>query len=1368
MNSFYFLNYFVNFAYKFPNIKMTRVRRYITILVVAVLFNNLLNGQVKILQDYYARFKHLTVADGLPGNHVTTLLQDRNLFVWIGTTEGLTRYDGHSFIEFVHNGNDSTSLPDNYITCLKQDSIGNIWVGTKNGLAYYSPTSEHFTTIPLISETGRGISNNHIRAILPGSYPMLWVETVDGNLHHLNSKTFVSKIYHHNRVAQPYYDYHAIFKDSYDKLWIGGRNLGPEFLDLQTNRFITITTVGNSPSQKRDHDVACYFEDSKNNFWVSATDGFYHYDRVRDVFTKKLATSTFQIAEDDSQNLWLATGGGLYRFNPQEGQFTRFAHLESDPVSISSNHLYCLMIDKEGNIWTGTNDGVNILLKNQTYVRHFRQIPSLKHSLSNNRVTSFFELNDTTVYIGTDGGGMNRMNTKTEMFEAFTPDASDQCAISSNRVSIIKGNEKQLWVGLWQGVGFNRFDIKSSCFTRYAVSPNTRKVDWYNDFYDDGGDTLWCGIWGGRGIHLFDKKAGKFLDKNFRPTNNPDDLPLYKQFVNGNFIITTNNRGVIYLFDDNTSSFNGYVSQSQVDFAQKLKLKTADIPAGVFKIFSGITVDETTLILTSKGLIFFDRSDTSFHSVKNIDYPCYAITPSRERHSFWIGTDRGLEYYDHQKHKAFLVEKASNKGLPLSNRRITALHLINSSQLLIGTSQGLLTYNPLQSKFVPPPGEIQNSELANMPIKQIKQLYDNRLYFLLKRGFAYSTPGFDTIRIFNVSNSFGMRMPTDIIFDIVESATPNIILLATDIGLIQYSSDSAYFSSNLKFKDYSIQSLERLGNKLSVCTNRGYLQYCQSTDSVMHFNYPSNDCLTSHLISFLFKDSKGFVWAGTTNRGVNRINPVTGYVSHYFEGNGKGFAGKDAQCIMQTKSGQIFVGGEKVNLYDDERDMFVEPDFAKALPDEPVIAMLEDEQSNLWIITNNTIYRYNSSDRKVTDINKLLGFKYISFTKGVARLHSGKFLIGTKQGFLQFYPNRIKRVKNKKAIQITGVSILGKRVAATVKTGDRIRLNYDENFVEINYSAMNYSPVEITYEYMLDGIDKDWVKTTKPFASYTKIQPGNYLFKVRDSDSPEKSLTTFVIKIDPPFWQTWWFILTIILIGVSLLIYWWKQRLNRVRVMENNLNLKQRLLLSQLNPHFIFNILTAIQGFIYQNKPQESGRYLSKFAKLMRLVLENMRSDYNPVEKEVEMLTYYLEMQKLRFNDIFDFKITTSCIADETNLALPTMILQPIVENSVEHGVRGMKGEGLILVDFTIKDNKWLITVEDNGSGYYPGKDRKTVGQKAHKSVSTTIIKERIEGFNKHAKKVEYSINYENLANSNSGKRGTRVTLILPVLNEKL
>ncbi|NPA37180.1 MAG: hypothetical protein GXO47_10070 [Chlorobi bacterium] len=1324
-----------------------------------IIFLPVLKGQI-IIRDNYARFKHLTTENGLPGNIINSLLQDNKRYIWIGTDKGLSRYDGNYFKNYFSVPDDSTTLPDNYVMCIKQDSIGNIWVGTRNGLAYFSRENERFVRIPLISEEGKGLSSNRIRYVLPDKFPYIWVETEDGNLHYLNSETFISEIYPHERITQPYYNYHSIYKDSDDKLWIGGRNLGPAYFDIKYKTFSTIPADPQNPAKKRDNDVACYFEDSNNRFYVSATDGFYLYDRIKNIFTKKLATSTFQIAEDKEKNIWLATGGGLYKYIPEKEKFIQYFHNESDPASISSNHQNCLIIDAEDNIWTGTRAGINILLKQQTYIRHYRHIPSLEHTLNNNNVTSFFELNDSVIYTGTNGGGLNVFNTKTETFKNFTSDPEQKCAISANNVSVIRGDGNHLWIGLWRGIGFNRFDLKNNCFTRYAVNPNTYKVDWYNDFYVDDSDTLWCGIWGGKGIHFFDKKKGVFLDKNFQPRYHPDNTPLFGQVTNGNFIITSGLKGVIYLFNNETKTFYGFVSDKNENNAKTEKLKTGHIPSYI-RIYDGVTSGKITMLTTNKGVLRFNADNTTFDSVEKLSYRSNAITKSSEKDSYWIASERGLEYYNDIKKESFLIEKTADKNSPLFNNEIFSLFLKDKTALLIATAKGLLIYNPVLSQFVTQNKTGNINKLKGKPIKKITRFPDGRFGFIFNQGFAISSSSFDTVRVFNIANSFNKRMPTDIIFDIIQDNNEHIFLLATDMGIIKYDEGSSVFNIIDKLKEYTIHSFLPVGNKLSLCTDKGYLQYIPASDSLIPYNNPPSDKLTSHLISFLHEDSEGNIWAGTTNRGVNKINPATNYIDHYFSENRKGFSGTDALCFLQTNSGDIYIGGEKLNRYDKSKDCFVTPVFANKLPQEEIKSLLEDKNNNIWIITSGTIFKYIVENDSLINISKLTGLKNLTFTRGALEEKSGKFLIGSNRGFIRFFPDDIKQNILNIPVQITGISVFGKDVKINNEENGSITLNYDENFLEIKFSTMSFSPVSATYEYMLEGIDKTWVKTTRPSTSYTKIQPGEYMFKVRNSMAPETTLSELNIYIKPPFWKTWWFKSLIILTIVLIITYWWRLRLNKVRVLENNLKLKQRLLLSQLNPHFIFNILTAIQNFIYQNKPQESGKYLSKFAKLMRLVLENMRSDFTSIEKERNTLQYYLEMQKLRFNDSFDFEIQITGNGDLYNMAIPTMVLQPLVENAVEHGMRKIKKGGKINIRIDLKNSLWNVTIVDNGSGINEGS---TGNNKSHKSISTKILQERIEAFNKRKNNNTFYIKFSNLANEKSGQSGTKVILVLPAI----
>ena len=126
--------------------------------------------------------------------------------------------------------------------------------------------------------------------------------------------------------------------------------------------------------------------------------------------------------------------------------------------------------------------------------------------------------------------------------------------------------------------------------------------------------------------------------------------------------------------------------------------------------------------------------------------------------------------------------------------------------------------------------------------------------------------------------------------------------------------------------------------------------------------------------------------------------------------------------------------------------------------------------------------------------------------------------------------------------------------------------------------------------------------------------------------------------------------------------------------------LEQRILLSQMNPHFVFNSLTAIQSYIFRNEPYMAGKYLASFSKLVRLILENSRQQYIPISKEMDTLSYYLELQALRFEEKFDFKIDIDEDIDLEHHLIPPMLAQPFIENAIEHGIIHMSNKGSITI----------------------------------------------------------------------------------------
>lgn len=206
--------------------------------------------------------------------------------------------------------------------------------------------------------------------------------------------------------------------------------------------------------------------------------------------------------------------------------------------------------------------------------------------------------------------------------------------------------------------------------------------------------------------------------------------------------------------------------------------------------------------------------------------------------------------------------------------------------------------------------------------------------------------------------------------------------------------------------------------------------------------------------------------------------------------------------------------------------------------------------------------------------------------------------------------------------------------------------------------------------------------------------------------------------------------------------------------------LEQKLLRSQMNPHFIFNFLSAIQNYLMESQPQQAVRYLSSFSKLMRLILENSREEYVSLEKEIQMLTFYLELQQLRFNNEFDYVIEVDDQVECSEIGIPPMFIQPFVENSIEHGFWRLNHKGRIAIKFSIQKDFILFDLRDNGIGLENAKKLKH-HQEGHKSLATLITLERISYLNKRNKrKIKFQI--QDLKDDQGVTSGTQVIFQIP------
>ncbi|MCX6180868.1 MAG: histidine kinase [Bacteroidetes bacterium] len=235
----------------------------------------------------------------------------------------------------------------------------------------------------------------------------------------------------------------------------------------------------------------------------------------------------------------------------------------------------------------------------------------------------------------------------------------------------------------------------------------------------------------------------------------------------------------------------------------------------------------------------------------------------------------------------------------------------------------------------------------------------------------------------------------------------------------------------------------------------------------------------------------------------------------------------------------------------------------------------------------------------------------------------------------------------------------------------------------------------------------------------------------------------------------------ILLIVVSISIYLYFQR-KKIKNEKDRLEVEQRFLLSQLNPHFIFNSLIAIQSYILTSNQLDAGKYLAKFSKLIRNILENSREEFIALQQEINTIEYYLELQQLRFNNSFSYKLNIPSSIDTNEIEIPPMFVQPFLENSIEHGFRGEARKWQIEINVSKIDNANIcIEIIDNGVGRKKSNDFSAPADTEHKSLATKIINDRIEIL-QNQRNSKSQIIIEDIDNGDS--TGTKVKLILPYI----
>lgn len=436
-------------------------------------------------------------------------------------------------------------------------------------------------------------------------------------------------------------------------------------------------------------------------------------------------------------------------------------------------------------------------------------------------------------------------------------------------------------------------------------------------------------------------------------------------------------------------------------------------------------------------------------------------------------------------------------------------------------------------------------------------------------------------------------------------------------------------------------------------------------------------------------------------------------------------------------------------------------------------AVYSDNNNNIWVGTNNGLDRVvidSGYSIKVTNYSKIHGLP--SNQVSAINIRNNQIWVGTAQGIHVIDKNELKENQIAPRVNITQIKINERDTL--IKSN--YQLKYDENFLYFAFDGISFqSQDQISYKYYLSGLEKDWHVTNNREVRYSSVPPGKYEFTIKaaNSDGYWSEPKKIFLEIRPPYWKTWWFILTewiTILIITTFFVFnrekkikmKEKLKMDYAEVQKRSAQLELSALRAQMNPHFTFNTLSSIQKFILKHNKFEASDYLSKFATLIRVVLENSQRKKISLQDEINALKMYLDLEKIRFDHKFNYDIVIDPKLDLAHEEIPPTILQPLIENSIIHGIANITEKGQIEVKFERQNNEMNCYITDNGVGIKSASEKHTVSLLKKKSLGIKITKERLATLSTIENKI-YSISITDKYPKRNKNKGTVVQIVFPL-----
>lgn len=649
---------------------------YLILLAFPVILNVFqVKGQVSVSQFIFDIFSQ---EDGLPNNQIQYIYQDKKGWMWIGTSQGLSRFDGYSFVNFLPNQNDTNSLSGNLVRVIRENKKGNLLVGTENGgLNIFDRKKERFSN-PFKNYRDLELSEVSVNAIELDNSGNIWAGT-DFNIFKIDSSGNLSPLNpvlkNENVEFVGNYVRNLQFDNS-GRMWIGTNN-GVFIYNPVNNEMVQFDLPF---AENLNKEVWEIYLDEDGLIWIGTySSGVF----IVEPDSKKIQTIQLTPANRRSETVrtiskgafgdyWIGTRGGLYTYSKTKGVTGFYQHDERKPGSLSNNSVLSVFLDTKGETWIGTRGGLNLLAKSKQVFRNFTALPGDNHHLNSSIIYAFWIDKNNQIWIATEDGGINIFNPVTGTYKYLMNDEKNPNSISQNCIKAFQDDEfGNLWVGTYLG-GIDIINLQSGKIEHFKHNPaknGTLSDNRVWDICQDRNGEIWVAT--SRGVDKFERDSKSF--KHYSQICGEEQVSWIEPDSDGNIWFGSLSEVIVFNPDENSMKRFPERSRSMFEDAEK-RIWIATLEKGI-------------AIYTAKNgpVKYYNEKD----GLANNQALCIE---EDSKNNLWISTKNGLSKFNIE--KEYFQNFTSRDGLSNNEFCYGASFKTAAGDILFGSVSGFNMFNP--------------------------------------------------------------------------------------------------------------------------------------------------------------------------------------------------------------------------------------------------------------------------------------------------------------------------------------------------------------------------------------------------------------------------------------------------------------------------------------------------------------------------------------------------------------------------------------------------------------------------------------------------------------------------------------------------